>query len=348
MINQKLLNEISLRFGQNDFHDQELISSIFEEGFVDLPIDEIINSVNFNFIDKSNDNLLTSNANEYMKLKSTPSQIHHFIENEASSLTQSKELSNGNISYILFKIQEDKITSEIERLLVFLGISNTENILLSKEIFNEHSFDCLSEIKEEYTFLTKNFDLKKKASDYEILSLTHQQAMKTSINSLFNFNKCFNLDSVNSFQKLQYFHIMQSIRYFHYRNLKPLFSHYYIKFNRVKHISERNGVLFFLINFKSSPSKNTLNKLSMIHYLISLGYLILWPDGLEEIDFKITDSTNKCGSPDLSIKEDSIYFLLFRLLDSSISDKYPELDSLIMNKDYHSFDSLVFKLISSN
>lgn len=348
MINQKLLNEISLRFGQNDFHDQELINSVFEEGFIDLPIDEIINSVNFNFIDKSNDNLLTSNANEYMKLKSTPSQIHHFIENEVSSLTQCKELSNGSVSYILFKIQEDSVTPEIGRLLIFLGISNTENILLRKEIFNENSLGDLSEIKEEYTFLTKSFDLKKKASAYEILSLTHQQAMKTAINSLFNFNKCFNLDSLNSFKKLQYFHVMQSIRYFHYRNLKPLFPHYYIKFNRVKHISERNGVLFFLINFKNSLSKNALNKLSVIHYLISLGYLILWPEGLEEIDFKITDSTNKYSSTDFDVNEDSIYFLLFRLLDFSISDKYPELDSLIMKKDFHSFDSLVFKLISSN
>ena len=343
---------------------------------------DAITKTDFTAIDTKSLVVLAASNNEELMKNTAPdtvddhfymtvvaSQLYHLLLNFVKIPTNKKITNNKTTLYVcsisLINPDEATLNRKAYSCLCFLGLPLNTDIVLEASVYMHlmNNFaevlklEVLSEHEVNYKFATMD----KIGDDYELVSITRQENFAKRCKGIITYkqnNPDTNKDNTR-LDNLQYHLIDQQLSFGLYLALEPVFDLCIAKFSRGRKLIDSTGNLFFSLSLAYGILENVdqVQFIDVVHTMIDYGFYMSHDDIQRNIKFTtgqtniehhgVSESlTEKREGDSKILGKNSMYSLLFRLLDESLADQLPKLDDLILGKKYAEFDAEILKILS--
>ncbi len=297
------------------------------------------------------------------------SQLYHLMLNFVKIPTNEKITDDKTKLYVcsiaLNSTDNVKLNRKVYNCICFLGLPLNTKLIVEQSIYEyliKEFSDALSvELISEHEMNYKLATIDKIEDNYEVMSITRQETYSKRCREVMSYKQNHpKTEKDNSrLDNLQYYLIEQQLCFGLYLGLKPILSLSIVKFNRIRKLSDHTGNLFlsFRLTDKALNETDKVRFIDIVHLMLDYGFFGSFNDIEDNIRFasdeseyhlpELKDSSLDCRDRiSEQLGKNNMYSLLFRLLDSDLSDELLRLDDLILSKKHAEFDAEVLKLLS--
>lgn len=351
------------------FEDKEEhgIPELSEVDFTNIDVKPLVNSSTEN-----NDEILKQIGEEGIRdqfyISVVSSQLYHLMLNFVKIPTNQKITDEKTTLYVcsisLTNADNAMSNRKVYNCLCFLGLPLDSKLILEQSIYDyllkEFSDYLTINVSSEHEVNYKLATMDKIEDSYEVMSITRQETYSKRCREVLSYKQNNPKTAKNNalLDNLQYYLIEQQLCFGLYLSLLPVLSLSVVRFNRIRKLSDSTGNLFLSLRLTDRPLNKVDNVgfIDIVHLMMDYGFYVSFDDIEKNIQFaseggdycppELKDTSLR-SRPDLDCQlgKNSMYSLLFRLMDSSLADELPRLDDLILSKKHAEFDAEVLKIL---
>lgn len=344
------------------------IDAIDNVDFTSIDIKPLVNAASENN-EEILKNIGEEGVRDHFYLSVVSSQLYHLMLNFVKIPTNQKitnEKTKLYVCSISFKDPENpSLNRRAYNYLCFLGLPLNSEVVIEASIYRHltgelsHVLDISVCSEHEVNYKLATMD--KIEDDYELMSITRQETYSKRCKEVLSYRQN-NLETAKDnsrLDNLQYYLLEQQLCLGLYLSLQPVFALSIAKFNRVRKLADATGNLFFSLSL-TNEAINDVDQarfIDIVHLMMDYGFYVSHDDIERNIRFSNNDAIHKepvvkdasFANRELISRElgkNSMYSLLFRLLDESLAGELTRLDDLILSKKHTDFDAEIFKILS--